>query len=196
MIEINTKRATDRIKKEFDSLTGDELNKGVGRAINHTIRKARTQSSRAIRQVYAVKHKYIKKALSIRKASRFKQTGKLIASGQPIPLIAFSARQTQKGVSVAIKKGQRKTIRSSFKATMPSGHTGVFARGKYRGGEFQFRKKRIVKTGPDLPITELKTLSIPKQFQQKRVAISVRDKVNEDYPDRLIHELRYLAGKV
>lgn len=49
-------------------------------------------------------------------------------SGQTMPLSAFPARQTRKGVVVQVNAGSPKLFKSAFLATMKSGHTGVFYR--------------------------------------------------------------------
>lgn len=49
-------------------------------------------------------------------------------SGKPIPLVDFPNRQTKKGVSVAVNRGRRVLVVSAFRATMKSGHTGIFRR--------------------------------------------------------------------
>lgn len=84
--------------------------------------------------------------------------------------------------------------------------TGVFARGRYEGGEFKYRQKRnrkptayrrvkgkLVPVFPsDLPITELKTVSVPTAMQQENVLEALSQKINSDLGDRLRHELSRL----
>lgn len=194
MFTINTKQATAEIRAEFRDLSDDNVRLGIARAINHTIKKGKTASSKAIRRVYAAQAKYVNRALSLRKSTRVTLTGEIIAASKPLPLMAFRPYQRKAGVSVTIKRGRRKLVPGAFIQTMPSGHRGVFARGKYGPRNFIFRKKRL-RPYPehDLPITELNTLSVPKAYQQASVARIVRGQINTDYTGRLLHELKRLA---
>lgn len=189
---INTDIAAEKIKRKFAKLSEDKINLGLARAINHTIAKAKTSSARDLQVSYSIKARDVKKALAVHKASRRGLTGSLMASVRPIPLQAFSARQNQKGVSVRVKKS-RKTIRSAFIATMPSGHKGVYARGGYKGKDFQFRKKRVVKTGKDLPIGELMSASIKSMYTDKIILDNLKSKIHSQFPNRFVHELTRLS---
>jgi hypothetical protein len=75
----------------------------------------------------------------------------------PIPIVAFKPKQKGSAISVAIHKGKKVTVRTSFIATMKSGHTGVYARGKYAKSNFEYGKEKT-STGKTR-ITELKTSS-------------------------------------
>jgi hypothetical protein len=205
MIEINVEQAVKDLRREFRDLTNQEFNTGVARAINHTLAKAKTASSREIRAVYSVPASYVNKALTIRKANRAQVYGFVIAQGRPIPIKVFKPRQTKEGVSVLIKKGNRQLIRGAFIATMGSGHMGVFARGTYQGGDFSFRRKRIRAAGGyryvngkaqpvtnDLSINELTTVSIPTAFSNNVVLNNLAKTIEQSFPDRLMHELTRL----
>jgi hypothetical protein len=209
-IDINP--AIDQIRREFYDVSNPrsnaKINLAIARAINHTLAKAKTAASREIRQEYNVKAKELKAGLSINKTSRTFTEGMLIATGRPLPLIAFGARQnftyvrgahgSRKlkggGVSVDVM-GQRKIIKGAFIATMDSGHTGVFARGKYSGNGFDFREKRLVKKGNDLAINELTTSSVPKMMQNNAVIKNLTLLLERDFPARLQHEASRLLSR-
>jgi hypothetical protein len=188
MLNINVEKAAMEIKQGFKHLSEDKLNLAMARAINHTVSKAKTSSGRELREVYSIQGKHVKKALEVRKASRKSLTGRLMASARPVPLISFQPRQTQKGVSIRVKKS-RKVIRSAFIATMPSGHKGVYARGGYRGKDFEFRKKRVRKTGNDLPIEEMKSTSIRSMYADEVIVANLKTKIDSAFPKRFVHEL-------
>jgi hypothetical protein len=194
MFTIETKQVTDAIRKQFRHLTEKEVRVGISRAINHTIGKTKTATNREIRSVYRLKAKDVTKSLRVTRAFPMRQFGELIASGAPLPAIAFSARQTRKGVTLNIK-GLRKLIRGAFLATMPSGKRGVFGRGNYSKDGFQFRTKRIRKKGNDLPIEEIKSVSIPSALSNNAVLNNLSKKMETEYPGRLQHELRRLSLK-
>ncbi len=127
MLKVSVKADIADALKAFDVAIEDAA-KAIPRALNKTARTARAQAAREIRSAgYGMKVAAIKKAISIRKASRSELTAMLKANGRPIPLIQYGARQTKAGVTVAVLNG-RKLIKSAFIATMPTGHKGVFLR--------------------------------------------------------------------
>ncbi|KAJ3472392.1 hypothetical protein NLI96_g13358 [Meripilus lineatus] len=89
----------------------------------------------------------IKRSFSIKRATANTLLVTLQATGAPIAVINYSARQTGSGVSVNVKTG-RKILKHAFIASMKNGHKGVFVRSGGKGS------KR-------LPIKELYGPSIP-----------------------------------
>ena len=193
-VEIDIRPVLKTLRSEFADLTNSRFNLAVARAINHTMAKAKTGTSRDIRGQYKVKAKELKSALALFKASRVNLDGMLVATGRPLPIMAFGARQTRKGVTADVM-GQRKLIRGAFISTMNSGHTGVFARGNYSGYTFQFRDKRVKRHSNDLPINEITTSSVPKMMQNNAVLDNLKRGLDEDFPSRLRHELSFLMSK-
>lgn len=187
-IEINVQDAIWKLRREFANLRGSQFNLAIARAINHTIAKAKTAASKDIRTQYKVKARDLSGKLALSKATRVSQTGMIRVSAKPLPVMAFSARQNKKGVSVNIT-GKRKLIRSAFIATMKSGHKGVYVRGAYKGSELTYRTKRINKKGPDLPIEEVHTASPYSMMIHEKVQESTAEKINSSFPARLLHEL-------
>lgn len=129
-----------KIKIRVDTKGIDPLKNGaVKRAIVRALKKAgatalrdmRSEANKTIRSQKRLKVRNIRKALHPRKA-RGSQIAdlewRLNVSGDVTRVSDYPHRQTKKGVSVAINKGQRTLIRSAFKATMASGHKGVFVR--------------------------------------------------------------------
>ena len=125
----------------------------VSRSLNRTIKKAKVDTSRAIRSEVRLKVGDIKKGIRIKQATRSRWIAIMSLTKRRFPLIKFAARQLKKGVSYAIKRsGGRRRIRMGFRKTMPGrGHRGIF------------RRKR--KTTPRLPIVELFGPSIASVFQ-------------------------------
>lgn len=197
-VHVDVSKAIAELRKQFydpvNPNSNAKFNLAIARAINHTLAKAKTAASRDIRSEYNVKAKELKSALAINKASRKWHEGMLIATGRPLPLIAFGARQTRKGVTVNVM-GQRKLVRGAFIATMQSGHRGAFARGKYSGYQFEFRNKRIKKQGNDLAINELTTTSVPKMMQNNAVLTALQKGLEQDFPARLEHEMSRLLTR-
>jgi hypothetical protein len=192
MVTVNVKDAVSRITAELGPISNDNRNLAVARAINWTIARSKTQLTREIRKVYDIPLKYINEQISVKKADRLTLTGMIKAKGRPLPLIAFRARQTAKGVSVITPKG-RKLIPGVFMSIMPTGKKGVFVRGKYQSGNISRRKHRVKPTGNDLPIMELKGVSIPKTLANKKIVENMTKSMEMLFPQRLAHELEYVS---
>jgi hypothetical protein len=204
MVKVSIEKAVHDMRSEFRDLMNAEFNTGVARAINHTIAKGKTASSKEIRQVYNITAKDVGQSLSIRRANKAQLYGSIIAQGKPLPIYKFKPSQGKYGVSVLIKKGNRQLVKGTFLATMASGHVGVFARGTYKGGKgnFNFRNKRIKPAGGyalkngrmqpvnnDLNVNEITTVSVPRAFANKVVLRNLASQLETEFPARMMHEL-------
>lgn len=196
MINVDAREAIRKLNDQFGYVSNDKRRLAIARAINHTMAKIKTMSSREIRQVYELDAKTVNQALTLVKSDRLTLTGKVIGRGKPIPLAKFKVRQLKKGVKVRIKKGQDKFIPGVFITTLNSGHAGVMFRGKYSGRLMQRRKNRIRPTGPDLPISEMRGVSIPKSLANNAVTKSLMRGINDMFPQRLAHEIKRIAMPV
>jgi hypothetical protein len=194
-MKIDIRRAVKKLATLTNQLSADKVALGTARAINHTLAKGKTAASKEIRSVYNIKAVSVSKALKIQKASKATLTGELRISGSPIPITDFTAGsrhyQTKQGVSVSIFKGKRKMIKSAF---VLKGK--VRARGMYKEGGFEFRRKRSVKEGNDFPIPQLMTASVPQAFQSQAVITAVATKLEADLGKRLEHEFTQLISKI
>lgn len=204
MINISLEQSIKEVRRDFLELSKEEINKSVVYAINHTILKSRTQAGRSIRGIYKVRGKDLSKSWNIEKATPDDVAAMLNAYNRPMPVSAFSPRQRKDGISIRIKN-TRKVIKSAFFALGrrggagtsqgvaqlgTSGHRGVFARAEYSGNKLKFRDKRKRRTGPDVPITEVKTLSVPGAARELAVITALSHQMNKDFPVRLAHEFR------
>lgn len=111
----------------------------VGRAAGRdALRKLRTGVRREIRLKKNLKVSRINKGLIPRlpRAARTLEDlqWSLVASGAPMPLAEYGARQLKSGVKFTVNKGSPKLIKSAFMARVGVGqHLGVFVRkGKQR----------------------------------------------------------------
>jgi len=119
----------------------------ISRGINRTARPAKTEIARRLKKELKTDSEQIKKGIILTEATRAHWSAKIGIVKKLIPLIAFRARQTKKGVTYQIGQQGRKLIKSGFFATMPiksrgfwtnlflgadvpsrPGHTGVFKR--------------------------------------------------------------------
>lgn len=156
------------------------------RAINKMADQVKVAASREMRAAgYKLKVSDIKKGLTIYRASAANLTATVVASGKPIPLIAYGAKQTARGVSVSVLNG-RKVITQVFIATMPSGHTGVFERLRNTHKKKQVNG-RTRWTG--LPIKELFGPSIPDGLANATVQSVLQRLVDEKFPTILRQQI-------
>lgn len=162
------------------------------RAINRMAEQVKVQAAREVRAAgYGIKVSDIKAAIRIQRATQSSLTARVVASGRPIPLVKYGARQTARGVSVKVQKG-RKVIPHVFLATMPNGKVGVFEReagGKHRkvnkGGKVQWHQ---------LPIRELYGPSIPDGMANSAVSQALQAMIAQRFPTLLEHEQKWLAN--
>jgi hypothetical protein len=154
-------------------------------ACNRVANSVRAQAVRFVRERYpGFKAAAIRATMQIIRATYTKPTAIVRVRGKRSPLIAFSARQTRTGVSVRVR--QRKTIRTAFIATMPSGHRGVFKRtGRFgRRGNPKLEK-----------IAQLTTLSIPQALEQEAVVGDLKEYARERYMIEFRRELKFRTGR-
>ena len=200
-IKVTVRSDMDRVISKFRVA---DPKPAVARALNKTITTCRAKASQAIRAAgYNIKAGDIKAAMSISRASGAVLIARITASGRPIPLGKYGARQTGKGTSVRVKNGT-KLIPGAFIATMPSGHKGVFVRvgsaahtnlkalGMFKQPKGA-RRKAQYKHG--LPIDELFGPSIPSAFINEVVTQQLITTARDRFPVVLAQELNYLQLK-
>lgn len=192
-LNISVRSNSSMAAMEFRAAAQDMRDLATVRALNKVAEQAITATAKEMRRVgYGLKAATIKKALRIKRAAPGNLKATIVASGRPIPLVQFSARQTAKGVSVNVLNG-RKVIAGAFIATMPSGHRGVFVRedgGSHKkvnkGGKVQWHQ---------LPIRELYGPSVPDGVSNAQVQQALQLLVAERFPSILAHESAWLKRK-
>jgi len=155
------------------------LPKVLSRAVNKVAVAARTRLLRLVAGQINVRQKDLRdKNVKLTKANVRRLLAGIAIRGTRIALLAFGARQTRKGATYSIRKGQRKIVSSGFLEShgtpvrMRSGHRGVFVRsGTPRISRVLAPKSRGVRgikkgmgwlARPRLPIRELKGPSVPE----------------------------------
>ena len=96
------------------------------------LRDMKSEATKRVRARKRIKVGEIRKSFQLRSPRAKEIDGAdwtlLVKGGRRIPLTKFPHRQTKRGVSVEINRGQRTLIKGAFVATMKSGHKGVFRR--------------------------------------------------------------------
>jgi hypothetical protein len=106
------------------------VNRVARKASRTSLRDMRSTAVKVVRESKRLKARAVRKAIVARK-----NTGRQLdrmewgvdIRGERTRLIDYPARQTKKGVSVEINRGQRVLIRGAF-ITVVGGHKGVFKR--------------------------------------------------------------------
>lgn len=183
MIQISVVNEVDKMRRHFEAIREGLTEKATAAALNRVGTMARTGGIRQIGKVYTLKRGTIAAQISLARASPRMAAIEVAITARgkrAIPLIEFAGRQTGAGVSFKIRRqGGRKTLKSSFVATMKSGHRGAFERkGKAR-----------------LPIRELYTIGLPQMFIAREVVRVMSEIVKTRFPERLRHELAWRAAR-
>lgn len=180
MIGVDVRSNAREVIAEIDAWQRTEHPLAMARALNRTIDGARTQAVREIRSRYKVRADVVRKAFATQKATRETLRAVLQASGRPLPLIGFGARQVRAGVSVAIKDG-RKVVKHAFVQTIArTGYVGVFQ-----------RKPGVAR----LPIKQLYSISVPGVFMIDDVQAAMNATSTERFEAELTHQLDFLLSK-
>ncbi|MBB3256877.1 phage tail protein [Paraburkholderia sp. WP4_3_2] len=191
MLKLSINADVKGIAASMQKYVGEQQ-KAVVRALNKTAMQARTAAAQEVRSAgYNIKSSAIKRSFIIDKARPARLVVTLKATGRPIALINYGARQGKNGVSVQVKTG-RQVLRHAFIATMQNGHRGVFQR-TGNGHKKIKRNGKVLRTG--LPIKELFGPSIPQSLANDAVEKAIMAKIREKFPRILRHELDFIASK-
>lgn len=160
-----------------------EINLAAVNAINRTITKIKTQTSKSIRKNYLVSAKNVKGTLNIKRASLSKLCGVLASQGSPLLLTAFRVRNHKRGpVKVQIRKqGGAKSVPGLFLGVSRNGYTGAMQR-KKRKARYPLR----IPYGP----------SVPQMFGAENVIGELTPLAEATLNERFLHEVEYCFRKM
>ena len=160
-----------------------QIEQAAANAINYTITKIKTQTSKSIRKNYLVSAKNIKGALDIKRASRSNLRGVLASRGSPLLLTAFRVRNHKRGpVKVQIRKqGGAKLVPGLFLGVSRNGYKGAMQR-KKRKARYPLR----IPYGP----------SVPQMFGAENVIGELTPLAEATLNERFLHEVEYRFQKM
>jgi len=147
------------------------IKRGVPRVITRAINKvgvaARTEICRRIAAEVNLKVTELRnRNVTLTKANYDRWEAKVRISGRRVPLLRWLARQTRKGVSYAIRRGERRLVPGGFIAEMDTGHRGVFRRKGAPQARRRRRRGHEAEVRPRLPIQELYGPSAPEAMSK------------------------------
>lgn len=185
MIKVNVKLDIERTKQEF-AHARQEVNRAAGAALQRVATTARKVADQMIRQRITLKSKDVKGSITVvYPYGRGSLIRDIQATGDPIPLKAYQARKTRKGVTFAVVRGQRKIYRRR-------GQTGFIV--DSLGGHVFVRTG----VGNDAPIKKVYGPSITQRFGTKAVLRAIESTVNERWSLEFDRQIQYRrqAGKL
>jgi hypothetical protein len=187
------------------------------RAINKTMTGTKTDTSTAIRAEITAKKSAVDKTIKITRATDNNPTAYIASTGKPLPLMDYGARQTNKGVSVQVRKDRtRKVVPQTFIETMKTGHKGVFWRKWHQnkaarmskteaainrsGYVWSAKRNRYIAISSlpreyRLPMEERYGPRVPDIMSNEPVMKSILDKAGERLHGNLEHETDYELSK-
>lgn len=222
-MRINVDNAIRDFRKQFDHLSKAQVDKAAARAINRTLLKGRTEARKAVKAEYNIPQKNLNGIKNKNAYPSFLE-GYITASAKPIPMDAFAPKfetstgsitisrkgiqkardykrakkNPGKGVSIEVKKGARQVIPYAF--MIRGAKPRVFARGRYKfgGGSFGFiqRNKRENKSGNDIPVKPLISVTVHGAVINDRVRGNIRNIINQNFSRDMEHEIKYLIGRL
>lgn len=151
MIDIRIN--TDPLRLALTDIQREAFPQAAARSVNRTAQSVESHAISDVAKQGGIRRKDVRSSFTRSRATNTHWVAVISATGRPIALINFNARQIRKGVS-AKAWGQRKVYKGVFIAKMKSGHIGVYKReGKGR-----------------LPIKELWGPSVPKLMADAAIA--------------------------
>jgi hypothetical protein len=173
-----------RVAAKLDALAKEIANPAQASILNKAADQGKTASVREISSEYAVSAKYARDRIAIKRASF--RNGRLemsvvIQAGngrkRAANVIAFTARQTKKGLTVKIKRTEgRKVIKGAFIGNK---------------GRTVFRRK-----GKDrLPIEPVQTIDVPGMFNARRIKTTVLEVIKARLPDIAEREIAFYVRR-
>lgn len=183
-MKINIRTNFPDVAARLGQLQAGVADQVLARSLNRTMDIAKTAMSKEIRSEFNLSASYVRDRLRVRrafaKAGQFSLSAELIGGDgkrRSANVIGFGARKAATGVSVQIKKGQRKTIAGAFIGN--KGRTVFRRTGKTR-----------------LPIEPVRTIDVAQMFNTRRINAAVVAAMNARFPAIFQRELAFALSRV
>jgi hypothetical protein len=163
-------------------------------ALNKTAVQVRNQAIREIRDTYRLNVEGTRVGVKANvfvamRASRSSLKAVIRATGAPLGVAKFPHRQLRKGVKVTIRRGSSNVLRTTFVATMASGHVGVFER---RGPKVMPTKGRYEALSIERQkIYEIFTVSAASMFGSRVISEKLLKHAAEIFPKILQNQVEF-----
>lgn len=204
MLTIEVDKAIAELKDTLGRLKPAVMNDVIAKSLNSAMTKARRSAYDEIRRIYNIRAMSdVTSKLKGEPARPGRLESRLYADRRGIQLAYFQPSQETSGkrrISVEVRKGERKTLKSAFWANANKGAgnelQSIFARGKYSGREFDFRTKRTVQyPQPDTPIGLLRTTSPLDMLMDKAVTNRISEAVDASLIKNMEARIKRILSK-
>lgn len=180
MFKVKTRSNAAQVAQAFEA-SARSIDKSTEAALNKAAQLALDAAPPEIKKAgYGFQPADVRKALRLERAGAGRLVARVVATGRPIALIRFDARQSSAGVSVQVLNG-RKVIPGAFIQRMPSGHEGVYVRDLRRGPAPRTRANRW----EALPVRELFGPSVPNGLANAKVQAGLQRLLQQRFPQLL-----------
>jgi hypothetical protein len=185
----NTSQAREALNR-----LGADADLAVVRALRRTGAQCLTATVRGLARDLNLPQRFIRERLQVTQPTFRAPIYAITVKGRRLPLSAFGARQTRRGVTYRLPGG-RGLIERGFLAHVRSarqielgvaGHQGVFRRRAGTG------RSGLV---PRLPIDERFGPSLPQSFVRSRTDQAAAEVARDSFPPNLDHEIAFLASQ-
>jgi hypothetical protein len=185
MMKVSVTLDVERLKRDF-AKSRQEVNRAAGAALQRVATTARKVADQTIRKRVTLKSGDVKGSITVVfPMGRGTLIRDIQATGDPIPLKAYAARRTRKGVTFAVVKGQRKVYTRRGQRAFIIDTLGAHV---------------FVRTGPkhNSSIKKVFGPSLTQRFGTKAVLNAIQTTVNERWSLEFDRQINYRvqAGKL
>jgi len=164
----------------------DKLPTIIARAINRGLARMRTKTVRRAREETGIRSRTIRSRITLNRATRNRMRGRLRIWDKGFNLADFDPQENELGVQAKI--GSRlHQVQHAFIATTPSGHIGVFIRGRGSAGPFpgSIEGEGFYSGATRLPIHAVRTKGIASTLRRAAALGSIEREGNDYVRERL-----------
>lgn len=200
-VELDS-REIQQLERVFGITAPRELKKSMRRALSRTRTGARQKTADHVRETFNILAGRLKKDVVLTRPNYSAMAFSVIGRKRTIGLLNFRgkggpARQTQAGVSVAVKHGERKLIRHAFIATGLGGHRHIFTRYSRTGTPLPYHRPAVGRYQGDRrqKLRALKGPSVADMMNTTEVYEPLADEAQQRFLNELSRNLRFFLGR-
>lgn len=194
MIEI---RLEEHKIRQFERMLAGiprALPQAMSRGLNRTAAEARTQASRRLSQATGLRVKDIRPRIVLERATYENWRSAIEFRAGGMPVVRFPHEQTAEGVTYRPSRRKHVLVRHAFRATMPSGHTGVFLRARYAKGRYIPMKSKPRREAIYEQKVRLEEVFLQSREELARVQVESLARLERNIHDQVQLILRRRAG--
>ncbi len=174
MISLRVETDFSRVRRYLTDVQKNLVPKAAGIALGRVGKTVRAAASKRIREKLAIKVAVVNKAIDVKREGMRRLAVVVEASGEPIPLRDYQARQTKKGATYRVSKG------GARKRYQREGRTGFIV--DSRGGHVFVRVEADPPGPTKARIKKVFGPSIPQYFVTKLIWRLMEDTARARWP--------------